>query len=162
MVLASRKKDCAMGNEPAKKLFYCPQCGEKLSFLNGTVVKMDGLLAGPGFSVRTQFYFPSELGQYGVIVAGAVEIREGARVEFLCPNQRCNANYSAAYSPDLAEIRMVDEGGRDFVVVFHKVYGRRATFVVDRREKKLVNAFGEHAPSYTDTFERPLNFFGAV
>jgi hypothetical protein len=47
------------------------------------------------------------------------------------------------------------------VVVFNKVYGRRATFVVDWKERKLVDTYGEHAGRYAATFERTLNYFGA-
>jgi hypothetical protein len=144
-----------------KKTFYCPHCGQKLSFLDGTMVKMEGLLESPTFTVRTQFFIPAELGRYGAIVAGNVELREGARVEFFCINARCAQNFTALYNPELAEIRMVDETGRDYVVVFNKIFGRRATFLVDRKARQLLGSFGEHAAAYAQTFERPLNYFGA-
>ena len=147
---------------PAKKTFYCPHCGEKLSFLDGTVVKIDGVLEAPTFSVRTHFFVPAELGRYGAIVTGGVEIRQGTKVEFYCINPRCNANFTASYNHDLAEIRMVDENDREYVVVFNKIYGRQATFVVDRTARKLVNTYGAHADSYAASFDRPLNFFGAI
>jgi hypothetical protein len=147
-------------SEP-KKTFYCPQCGQKLSFLDGSVVKLEGTLEAPTFTVRTQFFIPAELGRYGAIVGGNVELREGARVEFFCINARCAANFTALYNPDLAEIRMVDEHGHDFVVVFNKVYGRRATFLVDRKARTVLGRYGEHAAAYAQTFERPLNYFGA-
>jgi hypothetical protein len=145
----------------SKKTYYCPHCGQKLSFLDGTVIKLEGMLEAPTFTVRTQFFIPAELGRYGAIVAGNVELQEGARVEFFCANARCAANFTALYSPELAEIRMVDENGRDYVVVFNKIYGRRATFLVDRKARQVVGRFGEHAASYAQTFERPLNYFGA-
>jgi hypothetical protein len=130
--------------------------------LDGTIIKMDGVLECETFSVRTQFFFPSELGRYGAIIAGNVHVKEGAKVEFHCINPRCNTNFTATYNHELAEIRMQDGNGRSFVVVFNKIYGRRATFVVDPSDRKLVSSFGEHAESYAETFERPLNFFGAV
>jgi hypothetical protein len=150
-----------MPSSPGKKTFYCPYCGEKLSFLDGSIVKMEGFLESPTFCVRTQFFFPAELGRYGAIVAGPVDIREGAKVEFCCPDPRCAKSFTAGYNHDLAEIRMVDESGREFVVVFHKTYGRRATFLVDRQARKLLDTFGEHAATYAGTFERALNYFGA-
>lgn len=148
--------------EPDKKTYYCPYCSEKLSFLDGNIVKMDGVLECETFSTRTQFFFPSELGRYGAIIAGGVKVKEGAKVEFFCINPRCNTNFTATYNHELAEIRMQDSSGRSFVVVFNKIYGRRATFVVDPSDKSLVSSHGEHAESYAETFERPLNFFGAV
>jgi hypothetical protein len=144
------------------RTFFCPHCGEKLSFLDGTIIKMEGELACETFTVRTQFFFPAALGQYGAIIAGEVQVKEGAKVEFLCPNHRCNANFTAPYNHELAEIRMEDGNGRGYVVVFHKTYGRRATFLVDHEEQKLLDSYGEHAGTYAETFERPLNFFGAV
>jgi hypothetical protein len=146
----------------AKQTFYCPYCKDKLSFLDGTIIKMEGELSCETFSVRTQFFFPAKLGQYGAIIAGPVHAEEGAKVEFFCPNPRCNTNFTAGYNAELAEIRMVDGSGGDYVVVFHKTYGRRATFLVDRDERKVVESFGEHADVYASVFERPLNFFGAV
>ena len=125
-------------------------------------MKLDGRLSAPTFSVQTQFYFPAELGCYGAILPGGVEIEHGAIVEFFCPNGQCKMNLTAPYNHELAEIKMVDHQSHEFVVVFHKVYGRQATFVVDRDGKKLVESFGQHAANYSDTFERPLNFFGAV
>jgi hypothetical protein len=145
----------------SKRTYLCPHCGEKLSFLEGTIIKLEGELQCETFSVRTQFFIPAELGRYGGIVGGEVKIQEGARVEFCCIHPACRASFTSAYNPELAEIRMVEEG-REFVFVFNKVFGRRATFVVDIAESKLIDTFGEHADSYAATFERPLNFFGAV
>ena len=71
-----------------------------------------------------------------------------------------DANFTAAYDHDLAEIQMLDGAGRELVVVFHKIYGRRATFVVDQRARKVVDQFGEDAAGYAAMFDRPLNFFG--
>lgn len=151
-----------MAQDPEKRTFYCPYCHEKLSFLDGTVIKMDGVLHAESFTVRTQFFFPAELGKYGIIVGGNVELREGTKVEFHCINPKCNKNFTAAYNHDLAEIRMVDGAGRDHVVVFNKVFGKKATFVLDLAEQTMVSSHGEHAVHYEDTFDRPMNFFGAV
>lgn len=151
-----------MSQDRGKQTFYCPKCGAKLSFLDGTVVKLQGKLQAPDFSVQTQFFFPAKLGQYGAIVSGPVTLKEGARVEFFCPNPKCGVDFTAAYNPDLSEIRMVDERGGEFVVVFHKIYGKKATFVVDRAQNKLVQKYGEDADDLADAFERPLNFFGAI
>jgi len=146
----------------AKRTFFCPHCNTKLSFLDGTIIKMDGVLKAEKFSARTQFYFHAALGQYGVIIAGSVEVQDGARVEFHCINPTCDKNFTAAYNQDLAEIRMVDKGGEKYVVVFNKIYGRRATFLVDPASHKMVEIHGEHADHYSDTFDRSLNYFGAI
>lgn len=144
------------------RTFFCPHCGEKLSFLDGAIIRMDGVLACDTFSVRAQFFFPAALGQYGVVVAGDVQVEEGARVEFHCPNRLCNKNFTSPYNHDLAEVRMEDEDGRAFVVVFHKTHGRQATFLIDPQDRTVLGSFGAHAETYAETFQRPLNFFGAV
>ncbi len=145
-----------------KRTFFCPSCNAKLSFLEGTIIKMDGVLKADKFSVRTQFYFPAKLGQYGVIIAGSLDVKEGAEVEFHCIKPTCNKNFTAAYNPELAEIRMVDEAGREFVVIFNKIYGKRSTFLVDPVDHKLLESHGDHAGDYSGTFDRPLNYFGAI
>ena len=151
-----------MSQDSEKRTFYCPYCHEKLSFLNGTIIKMDGVLHAETFSARTQFYFPAKIGEYGVIIGGTVEIREGTKVEFHCFNPTCNKNFTTTYNHDLAEIRMIDGARREYVVIFNKVFGKKATFVMDLAEKTLVSSHGEHADHYDETFERPMNFFGAI
>ena len=147
--------------EPRGKLsFFCPHCNQKLSFLDGTVIKMIGRLHAESFSCSTMFYLPAALGQYGAIVGEGVRIRYGARVDFECINRACSRKFTTSYDDDLAEIKLVDEGGAEFVVVFSRVFGRRATYLVDFREHTLVESFGEHAPDLDLDFDRPVNFFG--
>ncbi|MFH0900155.1 MAG: hypothetical protein V2A73_05960 [Pseudomonadota bacterium] len=147
--------------EQSRKTFYCPHCLEKLSCLGGTVVKLSGRLSAKEFAVKTNFYLPAELGRYGAIIEGQVEVGEGARVEFCCPNPRCGTSFTATYNSDLAEIQMVDHERREYVVVFNRICGRRSTFLVDYRRKALLCSYGEDAESYAAAFERPLNFFGS-
>lgn len=145
-----------------KQTFYCPHCGEKLSILDGTIVKLNGELKNGKFSVRTPVYLPARLGHYGAIIAGEIKLSEGAKVEFYCPNPNCNANFTSGYNDDLAELRMVDGNGKDFIVVFNKIFGHQSTFLLDSRESQLVSVYGDHAGQYRDAFSRRLNFFGAV
>lgn len=148
-------------SEPTGKMtFYCPHCGQKLSFLDGSVIKMLGRLHAPDFSCETMFYLPARLGQYGAVVGEGVNVKEGARVEFACFNGACRRAFSAAYDESLAEVKMVDETGRQFVVVFNRIFGRKATFLVDLSERQLVGTFGEDARESTPDFGGPLNYFG--
>ncbi len=148
--------------EPNGKLtFFCPHCGQKLSFLNGTIIKMTGRLFGPKFSCKTMLYIPAKLGQYGAIVGEGVRMQEGAKVEFECINGACKRNFTADYDDNLAEIKMIDSEGHEYAVVFNKVFGRRSTFLVSMTEKKLIGSYGEHANEHSLDFEKPINFFGA-
>lgn len=148
-------------NEPEKKMtFRCPACGDKLSFLGGTVIRLMGRVHAEHFSCSTMFYIPAKLGQYGAIVGEGLQLREGAKVEFECPNGACRKNLTTAYNPDLAEIGMSDEEGREFSVVFGKRYGSRATFLVDIKRRSLVQSYGEHASAFGIDFDKQLNFFG--
>ncbi len=148
--------------EKEKRTFYCPYCGEKLSFLEGTVIKMDGVLSCDTFTVRTQFYFPARLGQYGAVIPGGVEVREGAEVDFRCINPRCDRSFTTSFNQELAAIRAEDSAGREFVVAFNRTMGKTSTFLIDRADKSLVEHHGDDAESYAEEFERPLNFFGAI
>jgi len=147
--------------EPIGKMIYvCPYCGQKLSFLAGTIIKMVGRLHSPTFSCKTMFYISAKLGQYGAIVGEGVRIKEGANVEFECINSSCKKNFTAAYDDNLAEIKMVDAKGDEYVVVFNKVFGRSSTFLIDLKAKKLIEAFGEHANEYNQELDDQINFFG--
>lgn len=147
-------------NVTGKMTFLCPYCGQKLSFLNGSIIKMTGRLHADNFSCKTMIYIPSGLGVYGAIVGEGVRIEEGAKVEFECINGACKQNFTTSYDDDLAEIKMVDESGKEFVVIFNKIYGKKSTFLVDLKEKKLIESFGEDAGDYSSEFDKPINFFG--
>jgi hypothetical protein len=143
-----------------KHTFRCPHCGQKLSFLDGNIVKLVGRLHGDNFSCKTMFYVPANLGEYGAIVGEGVRLQDGARVEFECISGACKANLTSAFDQDLAEVKMVREDGKEFAVVFNKTYGRHSTFLVDVTEKALVESYGEHAGQFQPDFDKPINFFG--
>lgn len=143
-----------------KHTYSCPYCGQKLSFLEGSIVKLVGRLRGDNFSCKTMFYIPAKLGEYGAIVGEGVRVQDGARVAFECINGACKHDLTTAYDANLAEVKMVREDGKVFAVAFNKTYGRHSTFVVDVTEKTLVESFGEHAPQFSPDFDKPINFFG--
>jgi hypothetical protein len=131
-----------------------------MSFLSGTLIKIAGRLHAEFFSCKAMFYIPAELGEYGAIVGEGVRIRDGAKVDFECINGKCKRSFTSSYDDNLAEIKMVDDDGTEYVVVFNRIYGRRATFLIDIKEASLVESYGEHAEEYAFNFEKKLNFFG--
>lgn len=149
-----------MAKPEGRLLFYCPYCNQKLSFLGGTVIKLVGRLHAATFSAMAMFYVPAELGRYGAIVGEGLRLKEGAVVEFECTNGACKRNFTSGYDADLAEIKMVDANGSEFVVVFNKTFGRRSTFLINWRDKTLVGSYGDHADEDTPDFDKPLNYFG--
>lgn len=149
-----------MTDTDTKPTYSCPYCGQKLSFLDGTIIKLVGRLHSEHFSCKTMFYVPAGLGEYGAIVGEGVRLQDGARVQFECINGACKHDLTTAYDADLAEVKMVRDDGREFAVAFNKVYGRHSTFLVDVKEKTLVEAYGEHASQFSPDFEKPINFFG--
>jgi hypothetical protein len=150
-----------MTEADVKSTYSCPYCGQKLSFLHGTIVKLVGRLQGESFSCKTMFYIPARLGEYGAIVGEGVRVQDGARVQFECINGACKHDLTTTYDKNLAEVKMVREDGREFAVAFNKVFGRHSTFVVDFKEKALVESFGEDAGQFSPDFDEPINFFGA-
>ncbi len=149
-------------SQPVGKLtFRCPYCDQKLSFLDGTVVKLVGRLHAEHFSCKTMFYIPAVLGQYGAIVGEGVRLEEGVKVDFECVNGACKRSLNAAYDDNLAELKMADAEGNEFAVVFNRIYGKRSTFIIDVKNTDVVESYGEHATDYFMTFEKKLNFFGS-
>lgn len=142
------------------KEFYCPYCNEKLSFLEGTIIKMLGHLRCDKFETYVMFYIPGTLGQYDALVEEGVILKDGVKVDFLCINPKCQKSFTTSYDDDLAEIKMIDDDGHEYVVVFNRIYGKHSTFVVDYKRKELTESFGEDRKTYIEEFERPVNFFG--
>lgn len=149
-----------MSNPVGKRTFICPYCNQKLSFLDGTLIKMMGRLHAETFSCKTMIYIPAQLGHYGAIVGEGVRMKEGAKIEFECINGSCKRNFTTEYDKHLAEIKMVDSEEKEFVVVFNKTFGKNSTFLVDYKARKLVTAYGEDADDFTLDFDKPINFFG--
>jgi len=143
------------------KQFYCPYCNEQLSHFEGTVIKMKGVLSCNTFESVTNFYLPGAIGKYGSIVDDHIKLKDGAKVEFRCPNPKCDRSFTTDYDDDLAEIKMIDDDGHEYVVVFNRIYGIHSTFVVDYKKKKLESSYGEDREIYLHDFEKPVNFFGA-
>ena len=142
------------------KEYFCPYCNEKLSRLNGIVIKMLGLLRSEKFDILTTFYIPGSIGQYDGIVEAKVTLRDGVKVDFMCINPKCQKSFTTNYDDDLAEIKMIDDDGHEYVVVFNRIYGKHSTFVVDYKRKELTSSFGEDKEIYIQDFDRPVNFFG--
>ncbi len=143
-----------------KKSFYCPHCQAKLSFFNGEFIRLLGELDSEFFTVRTVIYIPSALGKYGAIFQEGIKLKEGANVEFFCPD--CNANLSTPFNPQLAALKMRDEKGAEFYVFFSKIYGEKATYVVDYSSKHIAERFGADAANIDATqIEKNINYFGA-
>ncbi len=143
------------------KQFYCPYCNERLSHFEGTVIKMRGVLACDTFECVANFYLPGAIGEYGHIADDHVKLKDGAKVEFRCPNSKCDRSFTTHYDDDLAEIKMIDDDGHEYVVVFNRIYGIHSTFVVDYKKKRLEGSYGEDKEIYLRDFEKPVNFFGA-
>lgn len=122
---------------------------------------MKGVLSCDTFECYANFYLPGAIGKYGSIVDDHVKLKNGAKVEFRCPNPRCDRSYTTHYDNDLAEIKMIDDDGHEYVVVFNRIYGIHSTFVVDYKKKQLESSYGEDRDTYSPDFDKPVNFFGA-
>ena len=146
---------------PVYNRFVCPHCEVDLNPGNGPIIKMRGRLDSPRFTVHTEVFLPSGLGVYGRLTATAVELREGAKIQFSCPS--CGEPFSRSEADDLAHVRMFASEGHSFLVKFNKNYGKRSTFVIDAQGGNLEREFGEDAEDYRHSIDvdKDLNFFGS-
>ena len=144
-----------------KMTFSCPHCGQKLSFLDGSLIKLVGRLHATTFSCKTMFYFSATLGQHGCIVGEGVRAHDGAKIEYECINHACKKNLTHPKNDELAELHATDEAGNEFRVLFNKIFGKDSTFVLDMEQRKVTATYGEATDSmFTDIHERRRNFFG--
>ncbi|MBW2526110.1 MAG: hypothetical protein JRI23_18155 [Deltaproteobacteria bacterium] len=146
-----------MAKEETYNSFLCPFCDAELNPRQGPIIKTKGRLEAERFAVTTDVFLSSGLGVYGRTTATDVELRDGAKIEFSCP--QCNAPFSEP-GEQLAHIRMKDANGRLFQVSFNKTYGKRSTFVIDPEKREVAQEFGADAQSYREDIDKRLNFFG--
>ncbi len=109
--------------------YSCPKCTAILNpdrqiILLGRHKGRDILLA-----------FHSEPGNYEVAVPGNEEINEGELWEFLCPV--CHESTTLTGEPSLASLNMTDGKGDWQQVVFSRIAGEYATFVITKGPGKL-------------------------
>ena len=147
-------------NPEGKKNFFCPFCEEKLSFFNGDFIRLMGVIDTEMLSIKAVLFLPSGLGKYGAIFPEGLKLKDGAEVEFHCPE--CKKNLTTPFNSELAVVKMQDEKLMDFYVFFNKIYGKRATYVIDYTHKSLAMKFGSDAEDIGEAeIGGELNFFGA-
>ena len=141
------------------KRFFCPYCNYELTVLDGTLFKLKGVLQSDFFDCTAMFHLPAEPGKYGSIVEPHVVVKEGAKVVFHCPDCKCNHNFTTHYDDNLAEVKMLDEDGTEYVAVFSCIHGKHATFLISYTEKTIQETFGEDVDEYIHDFDDEINFF---
>jgi len=138
--------------------FSCPSCDSVLNSRRPGVIRLLGLLKGPHFEVRSTFDIPATLGEYGAEYDRSFKLEEGCVVTFVCPE--CQADLTTTRDTELAAVKM-NENGRDYMVVFSKVFGEHTSFVIDTATRTLVASYGEDAQAHSEELGRHVNFFGS-
>ena len=87
--------------------------------------------------------FHPEPGNYTIYTPPGVSVEPGSRWDFYCP--LCQTNLSTKENPDLCVIHMLT-GARPYRVLFSRVAGRRATFVMG--ERGIHEQHGDDATHY--------------
>ncbi len=144
---------------PTYNLFLCPHCEAELNPGHSPIIRMSGRLDAPEFSVTTEVFLPAGLGVYGRLTATGVTLREGAKIQFACPE--CGEPFSESDDDELAQVRMAGDGGKTYMVSFNKNYGKRSTFVIDPDGRSVERQFGDDADEFRDTLDKRLNWFGS-
>lgn len=124
--------------------FYCPFCQERLDDDQTKTIRMYGFVHGEHFKVGSYYRLPARFGEYGGTTENmALELQEGAIVEFCCPKEECFKSFTAPYNEELAQILWVDKSGAKRNVAFSRILGKHMTFVIDPEGKAVERALGE-------------------
>jgi hypothetical protein len=137
--------------------FYCPYCNEDLTVLSGSAFKLKGILSSNFFDCSSLFYLPSTPGHFGALFDEQITIKEGARVNFCCPNDQCGRSFTTKYDHDLSQIKMLDENSEESVAIFNRIFGKHATFIVDYQKKSLRASYGEDKLEYIHEFDSEID-----
>ena len=116
----------------------CPSCATHLN------PREDLILAATTRGQKGLVLLHPEPGNYRVSLSHGFPLERGDVVQFFCP--LCRADLTSALDANLVQLESTShEGDEKGIVVFSRVYGDHATFVVTRG---TVNAFGEDAKVY--------------
>ncbi len=130
-----------------KSVYGCPHCKAVLN----PSVKV--LLVVKYNKKRGMILLSPQPGNFQFICDKTVEnaLKPGASVTFFCPV--CSTDLTAPGNKKFAELTLVDPNGNHRKVEFSRLFGKRATYIVDGSE---VTSFGDDADDFNST-----NFFGA-
>lgn len=126
-----------------KKCFLCPKCGAELN--PGTKIILKANLS----SLKGLFLFSPRLGDYEVIHPSDFPAHPGEEIDLSCPV--CNFDLTSKRSERFAELLFL-QGEEEGRVIFSKVFGEQATFLV---MPKRTERFGKDVEGYST-----VNFFG--
>ena len=117
----------------------CPNC---LSQLNP---REDLVLTAANRGKRGLVLLHPEPGNYRVALSDGLPLAKGDVVDFSCPV--CQASLVSKLDQSLVQLDYASKSGDERgIVVFSRVYGDHATFIVN---KQSVAAYGKNAPTYT-------------
>jgi len=123
------------------RTYRCTWCGSALTLGSDLVV----LLASHGGSSMLMG-FSTEPGNYELYLPPDVTIDPGTVTDFNCPV--CRASLTNAQHDKLAELAL-DEAGQRKRLLFSRVAGEHATYVITESEQ--ATSHGEHKETYDDT-----------
>jgi hypothetical protein len=128
-----------------KRFYHCPECRTRLNpnvkvILKAVIGDRQGLLL-----------LSPQPGNYQIIASESLRLVEGETTELYCPV--CQADLVSKVDPNLAELAYRTDQGGQGRVVFSRVYGEHATYVLN---EESVRSYGENAGAYSAS-----NFFGA-
>lgn len=127
-----------------KRTYHCLKCQ---SVLNPNVKIVMVVAQGPN---RGLALFSPQPGNYSIIYADHLCLRQGELTEFFCPV--CGADLTSTASPNLARLGVQLGDGTQGWVDFSRWFGEQATYYVFGDQ---VRSYGENAQLYSS-----LNFFG--
>mgnify|MGYP006291422875 CR=1 FL=1 len=127
-----------------KRFYHCPRCGTRLNpnvkiILKAEIGDRRGLLL-----------LSPQPGNYQIIASESLRPVEGEMTDLFCP--MCQVNLVSEVDDHLAELAYKTDQGGEGRVVFSRVFGEHATYVLN---EESVRSYGENAGAYSAS-----NFFG--
>ncbi|MBU0756255.1 MAG: hypothetical protein KJ645_14030 [Planctomycetes bacterium] len=120
--------------------YSCPKC---TAILNpGKSI----ILLGHHDGVETLLAFHPEPGNYELGIPYNITINKGETWDFACPV--CHGSLNTEDEENLAGLDMTDGYGSWHKVIFSRVAGEQATFVIGRDSEETVEKFGTDLTKY--------------
>ena len=120
--------------------YSCPRCSAVLN------PKSNIILLGRYEDQEGLFAFNPEPGNYEVDIPSNVSVKDGEVWDFLCPI--CHESMTLPDERELAALDMLDGAGNWHKVVFSRVAGEHATFVISQNAEVEVKEYGVNFSKY--------------
>jgi len=128
--------------------YFCPVCRSNMNIESSLVFS-----AKSPDNHKGLVFLNTELGDYTKTTHPDFDLQDGIEYKFYCPV--CHAKLNKEDNPNLVQVYMTDETGKEFEINISNIIGEHCTYKI---QDKKAEAFGPDAEHYGKYLDVPMEY----